>query len=360
MALGLIVVALGTFLFIPAAYTRIYSVFLTGLFITATGLALIQTAANPYIAIIGPIEGTAQRIGIMGIANKTAGILSLIVLGKIFLGQADEVVSNVQTLSGVEKSRALDMYALKIVDPYIIITIILLIVAVLIYFSRLPEVDETVVLNEEEKMPVRPKASIFYYPYLMLGIISLFVASACETIPIDGIILYSRSLGIPVETGRHFSTYTLYIMLMGYLSVSILVPKFISQSRAMQFAAVWGLIFTLASYATDGMYSIYSLMLLGFSASMLWGTIWGLSIRDLGKYTKKGAAMLLMSVIGGGIFPLIFGRLLDVHNDYPQNAVLLLIPCYLVILGFASWGYRLNSWRPQLKPVEERKTMNKL
>jgi len=360
MALGLCIVALGTFLFIPAAYTRVYSIFLTGLFITASGLALIQTAANPYIAIIGPIEGTAQRIGIMGIANKTAGILSLIVLGKIFLGQADDVVANVSTLSGMEKSRALDIYALKIVDPYLIITIILFLVAVLIYFSRLPEVDETLASNEDNEEPVKPKASIFHYPYLMLGIISLFVASACETIPIDGIILYSRSLGIPVETGRHFSTYTLYVMLLGYLSVSILVPKFISQSKAMQFAAAWGLIFTFASYATKGMYSIYSLMLLGFSASMLWGTIWGLSIKGLGKYTKKGAAMLLMSVIGGGIFPVIFGRLLDVNNVHPQNAILLLIPCYLVIMGFSSWGYRLNSWRPRLNPVKEKNIINKM
>ncbi len=345
--------ALGTLIFIPAAYTRVYLIFLAGLFITASGLALIQTAANPYIAIIGPIEGTAQRIGIMGIANKTAGILSLILLGKIFLGQADDVISNVNNLSSLEKSTALDIYALKIVNPYIIITIILFLVAVLIYFSKLPEVDETAAANKESKEPFSPKENIFHYPYLLLGVISLFVASGCETIPIDGIILYSRSLGIPVEIGRHFSTYTLYVMLLGYLFVSILVPKFMSQSRAMQFAAAWGLIFTVASFATDGMISIYCLMLLGFSASMLWGTIWGLSIRGLGKYTKKGSAMLLMAVIGGGIFPVIFGRLLDINNLYPQNAVLLLIPCYLVILGFSSWGYRLNTWRPRTKQIKE-------
>jgi len=349
MVLGLCIMALGTLLFIPAAYSRIYLVFLGGLFITASGLALIQTAANPYIAIIGPIEGTAQRIGFMGIANKTAGIISLVVLGKIFLSRADELISIVDTLSDADKSVALDAYALKIVNPYIIITVILFLVALLIYFSKLPEVDETKI-NEDIGKPVEPKASIFHYPYLLFGVLSLFVASACETIPIDGIILYSRALGISVDIARHFSTYTLYIMLLGYLFVSISVPKYISQSRAMQFAAIWGLIFTLASFFLTGMYSIYCLMLLGFSASMLWGTIWGLSIRGLDKYTKKGSAMLLMSVIGGGIFPVIFGKLLDLNAFYPQNAIILLLPCYLVILGFSSWGYRLESWRTRTKP----------
>lgn len=353
MVLGLCIMAIGTLLFIPAAYSRIYFIFLTGLFVTASGLALIQTAANPYIAIIGPIEGTAQRIGIMGIANKTAGIISLVVLGKIFLSQADNVVANVSVLSGTEKSLALDAYALRIVQPYIIITIILFLVALLIYFSNLPEVDETAKSKDDIGKPVQPKKSIFHYPYLILGVISLFVASACETIPIDGIILYSRAFGIPVEIARHFSTYTLYVMLMGYLSVSVFVPKFISQSRAMQFAAIWGLLFTGASYFTSGMTSIYCLILLGFSASMLWGTIWGLSIQGLGKYTKTGAAMLLMSVIGGGIFPVIFGRLLDVNTINPQNAMLLLIPCYLVILGFSSWGFRLNSWTFRSKILGE-------
>lgn len=353
MVLGLCIMAMGTLLFIPAAYTRIYFIFLTGLFVTASGLALIQTAANPYIAIIGPIEGTAQRIGIMGIANKVAGIMSLVVLGKIFLSKADDVVANVSVLSGEEKSLALDAFALRIVQPYIIITIILFLVALLIYFSKLTEVDETAKSTDDTGKPVQPKKSIFHYPYLLLGVVSLFVASACETIPIDGIILYSRAFGIPVEIARHFSTYTLYVMLMGYLSVSVFVPKFISQSRAMQFAAIWGLLFTVASYFTSGMTSIYCLISLGFSASMLWGTIWGLSIQGLGKYTKTGAAMLLMSVIGGGIFPVIFGRLLDINTINPQNALLLLIPCYLVILGFSSWGFRLKSWRLRAKIVTE-------
>jgi fucose permease len=184
--------------------------------------------------------------------------------------------------------------------------------------------------------------------------LGLFFAAACEVIPIDGMIIYSRALNIPIEEARHFSTYTLYAMLAGYLASTILIPKYLSQNRALQLCALLGITLTLGSYFSQGIASIICLMLMGFGSAMLWGTIWGLSLRELGKHTKTGSAMLLMSVIGGGIFPLIFGRLIDGNPSYPQNAILLLIPCYLMLLFFASYGYRLQSWKPL--PVNEWKT----
>jgi fucose permease len=178
-----------------------------------------------------------------------------------------------------------------------------------------------------------------------MGILALFLSAACEGLPIDGIIIYSRSLGIPIEEGRHFAQYTLYAMLAGYLASTILIPKYLSQQKALQLSSILGIVLTLAAYATKGLVSIYCLVGTGFGAAMLWGTIWGLSIRDLGRHTKTGSAMLLMSVVGGGIFPLIFGRWIDESGGYPQTAVLLLIPCYLILVVFSSWGYRLERWK---------------
>lgn len=351
MVLGLVIMAVGTVLFIPAAYTRTYSVFLTGLFITGSGLALLQTAANPYVAIIGPIESTAQRIGFMGLANKTAGIIALALLGSIFLFNADEIIAKVNTAGVSERATILNEYALKIVNPYIVITIVLLLLAVMIYFSKMPEINETKKEEGDIVKEVRSRSSVFHYPHLILGVLGLFFAAACEVIPIDGMIIYSRALGIPIEEARHFSTYTLYAMLGGYLASTILIPKYLSQNRALQFCAVIGIVLTLGAYFGSGYSSIICLMFMGFGAAMLWGTIWGLSLRELGIHTKKGSAMLLMSVIGGGIFPLIFGGLIDRNPSYPQNAILLLIPCYLVLFFFASRGYRLQSWKrePQNK-----------
>ncbi|MFK5974621.1 MAG: sugar MFS transporter [Flavobacteriaceae bacterium] len=342
---GMCIMALGTLLFIPAAYSRMYPLFLMGLFVTATGLALVQTAANPYIAIMGPIEGTAQRIGYMGIANKLAGIICLFVLGSIFLADADGLSAGLEGLNEIEKSAALDAYALKIVNPYIVISLVLFAVAALVNFSKLPEVDEMAGTTNADGTTLKDRKSVYEYPYLVLGVITLFVASACETVTIDGIIIYSQALDIPMDIARHFSTYTLFIMLFGYLSVSILVPKYVSQNRALLFASIWGLVLSVGAYLTSGIYSAYCMLFLGFSASMLWGSIWGLALRGLGRHTKKASAFMIMSLIGGGIFAVIFGELLDTNPDYPQASVLILIPCYLFILHYSLKGYRMNYWK---------------
>lgn len=357
MVLGLFIMAMGTALFIPAAYARNYAVFLTGLFITGAGVTLLQTAVNPYVAIIGPIESTAQRIGFMGFANKFAGILSTAILGSIFLFHADTVIENVSKASPDEKAAILHSYSLKIVDPYLVITGVLLLLAVMVYFSKMPEVNETMTEKEGASTEIQHKASVFHYPYLIIGILALFLSAACEGLPIDGIIIYSRALDIPIEVSRYFAQYTLYAMLAGYLASTILIPKFISQQKALQYCSVLGIVLTLAAYFSTGIFSVYCLVGTGFGAAMLWGTIWGLAIRDLGKYTKLGSAMLLMAVVGGGVFPLLFGKLMDENSSRPQNAVLLLVPCYLVLVVFSSWGYRLESWRPlskrKLKTVQE-------
>lgn len=344
MVLGLVVMASGTLLFIPAAFTRTYSIFLSGLFITGTGLTLVQTAANPYVAIIGPMESTAQRVGFLGLANKTAGIFSILVLSSLFLVDADRIVAKASVATLEEKAEMLDVYALKIVNPYILISSILFLLAALVYFSNLPDINE-------EKLPasgtgdeIKHRANIFQYPWLIFGVITMFFASSCEIIPIDGIILYSRSLGISIEESRHFPIYTLVAMLLGYSASIILIPKYLTQQKALLLCSIWGISMSLGAYFSSGMTSIYFLMFTGFATAMFWGTIWGLSLRGLGKFTKIGGAMILMGVIGGAVFPVIFGRLLDFNTHFPQNAILILIPFYFILFAFSVWGYKLDKW----------------
>ena len=344
MVLGLLIMTIGTLMFIPAAYTRTYSLFLTGLFVTGTGLTLLQAAVNPYIAILGPIESTAQRVGFLGLANKTAGILSIMVLGSIFLLNADEIIANVSTLSGLEKAKILDEYALKIVNPYIAITLILLLMATVIHFSNLPEIDDSKTEIEGKSVDIESRESVFQYPYLVLGVVTMFFASTCEVVPVDSIIIYSRALGLSINEARIFPIYALVAMLMGYLATIIFIPKYISQHKTLQFTALWGILLSLGSYFTECKTSIFLVSLMGFGTAMLWGTLWGLSLRGLGKYTKIGGAMLLMGIIGGAILPLLFGKLVDTNPQNPQNAILLMIPFYLVILGYGIWGYKLENW----------------
>lgn len=348
MVIGLAVMATGTLLFIPAAYTRTYSLFLFGLFVTGTGLALLQTAANPYVAIIGPPESTAQRIGFMGLSNKIAGILSQRILGAIFLLDADVIINSISKVSAAQKAVILDNYILKVVNPYLVITGTLLFLGVMIFLSKLPEV------NEERDVPQQstalPRSGIFQYPHLVLGVLALFVSGACEVIPIDGIIIYSRSLGIPLEEARHFAEYTLYAMLAGYLAQTILIPKYISQHLALALCAVLGIILSIGAYFTNGMTSVIFIILMGFPAAWLWGTIWGLAIRNLGRFTKVGSALLLMAVVGGGVFPLLFGGLIDDNPDWPQTSILILVPCYLILFYYGTRGFKMNYWKKETTP----------
>lgn len=344
MVLGFVIMTIGTLMFIPAAYTRTYSLFLAGLFVTGSGLTLLQAAVNPYIAILGPIESTAQRVGFLGLANKTAGIFSITVLGSIFLLNADEIIANVSTLNGLDKAKILDEYALKIVNPYLIISLVLFLMAGVIHFSKLPEIDDSKTEIEGVTVDIESRESVFQYPYLVLGVVTMFFASICEVIPVDSIIIYSRAMGLSIEDSRVFPIYALVAMLAGYLATIILIPKYVSQQQTIQFIAFWGILMSVGSYFTEGHTSILLVSLMGFGTAMLWGTIWGLSLRGLGKFTKIGGAMLLMGIIGGAILPLFFGKLVDTNPQHPQNAILLMIPFYLVIWGYGIWGYKMESW----------------
>lgn len=344
MVLGLMIMTVGTLMFIPAAYTRTYSLFLSGLFVTGTGLTLLQAAVNPYIAILGPIESTAQRVGFLGLANKTAGIFSVTVLGSIFLLNADEIIANISTLNEFEKAIVLDEYALKIVNPYIVISVILLLMALVIQLSKLPEIDDSKTEIDGKVVEIESRESVFQYPYLILGVVTLFFASACEVIPVDSIIIYSRALGLSIADARIFPIYALIAMLAGYLATIILIPKYISQHKTLQFTALWGILLAIGSYFTEGKTSIFLVALMGFGTAMLWGTIWGLSLRNLGSFTKIGGAMLLMGIIGGAILPLFFGKLVDINPQHPQTAMLMMIPVYLVLWGYGFWGYKMEHW----------------
>lgn len=344
ISIGLLMMALGTGLFIPAAYVRTFSWFLIGLFVTGCGTTLLQTAVNPYIAILGPAEGTAQRIGFMGLSNKLAGILSVSVLGSMFLFDADVVADRVNNMGNQASVALLHTYLLKVVQPYSVITGILILLAVLVYVSRLPEVEADEVATETGDVGQLTKSSVFHHPHLCLGIVSLFVSTACEGLPIDGIIVYGKTLGIPIEEGRIYIQYSLYAMLLGYVASVILIPKYLSQQKGLVVCSVIGLVLTILTVATTGRWSVYCFSFSAFAGAMLWGLIFGLALKNLGKFTNVGAALLLMAVVGGGLFPLLFAKILESFPASPQMAIAILVPCYLFLWLYAVWGCKLNHW----------------
>ena len=339
MMLGLIIMALGALVFIPAAQTRMYGIFLAGLFIIGIGLALLQTASNPYITILGPIESAAKRISIMGICNKGAGAIAPMVMGAVLLSGMHKY-DNLEGLPVDQKNVLLDELASKIITPYIIIAICFVILAVFIYYSSLPDIK-----NEDETNPdhvTADRKSLLSYPYLWIGFASLFLYVGAEVLAGDYIQLYGKEgLNIPVETARNYTTYTMLGMLAGYLSGIALIPKIISQNTALKISAVLGIILSLGVIYLPGTYSIACLALLGFANAQVWPALWPLSIDGLGRFLKTGSALLIVGIGGGAVIPVIWSSLAKSIGSM-QSAFWILIPIYLFLLFFAVKGNKIG------------------
>ena len=341
MSLGLLVMALGSLLFIPAANSRTYLLFLGGLFIQGTGLAILQTAANPYVTILGPIESAAKRISIMGIANKVAGILSPLILGSIVLSGIDDLIERLDSMDVIQKANELNLLASRVITPYSIMAAVLLFLGLAILFSKLPEINEDEESESELKNENHPK-SLFQHTYLVLGVLAIFLYVGIEVIAVDTLIGYGNWLGFEFSEARFFASFTMFAMVIGYIFGIISIPKYITQDKALKYFAILGSLMVTFSVFTNGYASILAIAALGFANSIMWPAIWPLAIEGLGKHTKTGSALLIMGIAGGALLPLLYGYLSDLESIGNQNAYLIMLPAYLYILFYATKGHRIN------------------
>jgi MFS transporter, FHS family, L-fucose permease len=340
MALGLTIMALGSLVFVPAAYSRQYWVFLTGLFIQGTGLALLQTAVNPYVTVIGPEESAAKRISIMGICNKVAGVISPLVLGTIILKGASHIVETLKNSDENNKQLILNNLSQRLIVPYIIMAITLFFLALMIKFVNLPKIDTV----HSEHPGTNEKKNILHFPHLVLGMLAIFFYVGAEVIAGDTIILYGQSQGIALDVARIFTSYTLTAMIIGYIIGIILIPRFLKQSVALSISAVLGIAFSVIALISSGFVSVLFIALLGMANAIMWPAIWPLSISGLGKFTEKGSALLIMGILGGATIPPLYGLLSQMHGWNNQRAYVILIPIYLYIFFFATKGHKFRSW----------------
>ena len=341
MTVGLWIMALGTLLFIPAAITRTYGLFLTGLFVMGTGLTILQSAVNPYVTILGPRESAAQRISIMGICNKMAGAIAPIILAYYILADGDSFVASLSTMDAVTKTTALNELAHRVIAPYVVMTIVFILLGIGVRFSPLPEIEA----ESDEEMDSNgsgSKTSIWQFPHLILGVLTLFFYVGAEVIAGDTIIRYGMSLGIEISKAKMFTSYTLISMTIAYILGIILIPKFISQRIALQWCGILGIIFLMGAVLTSGLTSVFFIAILGFANALVWPAIWPLAIHNLGRFIKTGSAMLIMAILGGALLPLLWGKLSDIYSA--QQAYLVLLPSYLLFIYYANWGYKKKKW----------------
>lgn len=362
---GFMLTALGAFIFVPAALIRQFEIFLVGLFSIGTGLAILQTAANPYVTIIGPIDSAARRMSIMGICNKLAGIISPLIFAAVILKAGDSQLF-AQIDSGVldeaAKGAILDGLIRRVIGPYIVLGVLLLAAGIGIRYSVLPEINT----NEQNASDEREgqagqtdKKSIFAFPYLVLGALAIFFHVGTQVIAIDTVINYADSMGMDLLEAKVFPSYTLACTMAGYVLGIILIPRFLSQKTALAICTVTGLLLSLGVVFADfevmilghkARASIFFLTALGFPNALIYAGIWPLSIRGLGRFTKTGSSLLIMGLSGNAILPLIYGRYAEQWGL--RAGYWVLIPCFIYLVFFSLWGHRIESWKSTRKMVE--------
>jgi FHS family L-fucose permease-like MFS transporter len=331
MRAGLMIMSAGCILFVPAALFRSYPLFLLGLFVIGTGTTLLQTAVNPYITLLGPADKAAQRMSIMGICNKSAGVLAPLVLGAIILSNSDGLLQELRTLPPPARALRLDELARDVIVPYLILAGILLSIAAGIGYAHLPEVAKAPTITGGED---RGHGRAFF-----LGFLATFSCVGLEVMAGDTIGNYGLYHGMPLSIAKHLTSYTLAFTVAGYLFGALAIPRLITQERAFLVSSVLGVVISLAVLFAPGRYSVGCVAALGLSNALLWPAIWPQALKGLsGKALSQGSAILIMGIAGGAIMPLVYGWVAKSSNN--QSAYWLLIPCYLFTLYYYFLGKR--------------------
>lgn len=339
IVLGLWIMASGALIFIPAAINREYNLFLLGLFVQATGLTIMQTAANPYVTILGPLESAAMRMSVMGVCNKVAGAIApLLFLGAVSKDpdEIDRLTALLPSLSGAKAEQVLNELSARLITPYVVLSVLLAGLGMLIRLTRLPDISDA-----QEGMSVSDtsnKKTLFDFPYLILGAVAVFCSVSVEVIAVDTIINYSLFKGAVFKEARFYSTYVLLIMILSYIVGIVAIPKLINQRQALFWSSVVGMLFTILAVLLDGHLSVWMIACLGFGNALIWPSIWPLALDGLGKLTKTASALLITGIVGGALSPVLYGMLSDSFD--PQMAYCILAPFYIFLLYYSAAGYK--------------------
>ena len=352
MMIGLWIMAAGALTFVPAAYSRTYGVFLFGLFLIGTGLAVMQSAVNPYVTILGKKESAAQRISLMGICNKGAGIIAPLIFAAVILRPTDSVLfKQIPLLDPTQKAVVLDELIRRVIAPYTVVAAALFLFGLFVRYSPLPDINTE---NESGELMLANsgKTSIFQFPHLILGAVAIFIHVGTQIIAIDTIINYAGSMNVQLLEAKSFPSYTLTATIVGYLIGIAGIPKLFSQVTALRVCTTLGLVLSLLIIFARGNVeflghkvdiSIWFLVLLGLANSLVWASIWPLAIDGLGRFTKLGASVMIMGLCGNAIMPLVYGYFADLYSL--RAAYWVLIPCYLYLIYYAVYGHKIRKWK---------------
>ena len=335
---GLLVFAAGAFLFVPAANTRSFELFLLALFVIGCGLAMLETAANPYAAVLGPPKTAGTRLNLAASFNGLAAFIAPVVGTAFILSGVEHSATELAGMSEAARTAYLDGEAAAVKVPYLVLGSVLVGVAFLFYLFHFPEV-------KSDTRVARPAEFIqaFRHRHLAWAVIAQFAYVGAQVCVTSFFIrMVKQGGGLDEKTaGYYLGVYGLLFMAGRFIGTFFL--RFIPQQKLLTIYSVIATILCLLAVFGKGEYVIYSLGGLGFFMSIMFPTIFSLGIEDLGPDTKIGASLLVMSIVGGAIFPYIMGTVIDLSHDNIQEGYLVPLACFLVVLYFGISGHKIRS-----------------
>ncbi|GAB6853493.1 glucose/galactose MFS transporter [Asaia astilbis] len=332
LALSVLLSALGIAIFGQFVAWRIYAGALTGLLVLGAGISLMQVVINPLVSLLGPSDRAAQRIAVMGICNKMAGITAPIVLGILVMHNIGAVAEQAQTEKNPAIREALlNHFVQALYVPYLAMAGILVMIALIVTVAPLPNLEAPVILAG------RGSQQRFFKPHLLVGFIAMFLYVGVEVMAADAIGTYGQGFGLPLDETKFFTALTLSGMLIGYLMGFIIVPRFIKQESYVQLSCLTGCFLTVMAYLTQGYASVFCVALLGVTNAMVMPTVFPIAIRGAGHMTALASALMVMAYSGGAIVPQFYVWLKPTFGFQGLFAAIV-VPSYLVILTYA-WRY---------------------
>ena len=333
--LGLLVFAVGAFLFVPAANSRTYGIFLTGLFIIGIGLTILETAANPYATKLGDADGATARLNLAQSFNGLAAFLAPTV-GTIFILSGKEFSkADFQVLPEAEQIAYLTSEAASVKMPYIILGGFLILIAILFMVLNFPEVKDGD--HDESKGSI---AGALKHKHLTWAVIAqLFYVGAQVCVTSFFVRMAISGGGVDEKTaGYYLSVYGLLFMIGRFAGTFLM--RFVKPAKLLSIYAVICIILSLVAIYADGKNVVLALGGLGFFMSIMFPTIFSLGITGLNENTKPGSSLIVMSIIGGAIFPVLMGYIIDNSNDNIQIGYWVPMVCYFVVLYFGLVGHK--------------------
>lgn len=334
---GLIFFAIGSFLFIPAANTQTYGFFLAALFVIGCGLALLETAANPYAALLGSAETASQRLNFAQAFNGLAVTTAPIIGAKLILtqGTPDELLTAMDTVS---RQAALAAEAASVKLPYTIIGIVILLIAFVFTLIKMPDIREegSTNITRKEVLTAWQISHVrwaviaqFFYVGAQVCVNSLFILYAAKSAEIDratAATYLGLGYGISFMVGRFAGTFFM---------------RFIQPARLLTIYALFNIVLCLAAVYAKGLPALYIVFAISFFMSIMFPTIFSLGIQSLGKHTEMASSLIVMAIVGGGILPLLFGYITDVTANI-QNGYFVPMVCFMVVAYFGWKGHAIK------------------